>query len=109
MNNPIVAVVSLDYAGLPFTAELVNKFQTIGLDLPETKVASYKNYCRPTNEVGSQFMIKQSSRQLDTAYGGCYLPHAVIARKRGAYRCNSSALLCDCSPLHSLPLEAALK
>jgi hypothetical protein len=92
MNNPIVAVVGLDYVGLP-----------------ETKVASYKNYCAPTNEVGSQFMIKQPSRQADTAYGDCYLPHAVIARRRGAYRCSNSALLCDCSPLHSLSLEAALK
>lgn len=54
MNNPIIAVVGLGYVGLPLAVEFGKKFQTIGFDPSEAKIASYKNYCDPTGEVSSE-------------------------------------------------------
>ncbi len=50
----IVAVVGLGYVGLPLAVEFGKKFETIGFDLSETKIAHYKNYCDPTGEVGTE-------------------------------------------------------
>lgn len=50
----IVAVVGLGYVGLPLAVEFGKKYQTIGYDLAEGKVASYKEFCDPTGEVSSQ-------------------------------------------------------
>ncbi|HNQ04742.1 MAG TPA: nucleotide sugar dehydrogenase [Thiobacillaceae bacterium] len=50
----VVAVVGLGYVGLPLAVEFGKKFETIGYDLSEAKIASYKNYCDPTGEVGSE-------------------------------------------------------
>lgn len=47
----VVAVVGLGYVGLPLAVEFGKKFQTIGYDLSEAKIASYKNYRDPTGEV----------------------------------------------------------
>ncbi len=50
----IVAVVGLGYVGLPLAVEFGKKFETIGYDLSEAKIAHYKNYCDPTGEVSTE-------------------------------------------------------
>ncbi len=50
----IVAVVGLGYVGLPLAVEFGKKFETIGYDLSEAKIANYKNYCDPTGEVSTE-------------------------------------------------------
>jgi UDP-N-acetyl-D-galactosamine dehydrogenase len=51
---PCVAVVGLGYVGLPLAAEFGKKYETIGYDLSEAKVANYRNYCDPTGEVSTE-------------------------------------------------------
>lgn len=53
-NEVIVAVLGLGYVGLPLAVEFGKKYRTIGYDLAEGKIASYKNYCDPTGEVSSE-------------------------------------------------------
>jgi UDP-N-acetyl-D-galactosamine dehydrogenase len=53
-NNPVIAVVGLGYVGLPLAVEFGKKYETIGYDLSEAKIASYKNYCDPTGEVSTE-------------------------------------------------------
>ena len=50
----VVAVVGLGYVGLPLAVEFGKKFETIGYDLSEAKIANYKNYCDPTCEVSTE-------------------------------------------------------
>ena len=50
----VVAVVGLGYVGLPLAVEFGKKFETIGYDLSETKIESYRKFCDPTGEVSSQ-------------------------------------------------------
>jgi UDP-N-acetyl-D-glucosamine/UDP-N-acetyl-D-galactosamine dehydrogenase len=49
-----VAVVGLGYVGLPLAAEFGKKYDTVGYDLSEAKIASYKAYCDPTGEVSAE-------------------------------------------------------
>jgi UDP-N-acetyl-D-galactosamine dehydrogenase len=53
-KETIVGVVGLGYVGLPLAVEFGKKYRTIGYDLAEGKIASYKNYCDPTGEVSSE-------------------------------------------------------
>jgi UDP-N-acetyl-D-galactosamine dehydrogenase len=46
-----VAVVGLGYVGLPLAVEFGKKFTTIGFDLSAEKIAHYKNFVDPTNEL----------------------------------------------------------
>ena len=48
-----VAVVGLGYVGLPLAVEFGKKYRTIGYDMSEAKVSSYRNFCDPTGEVSS--------------------------------------------------------
>ncbi len=50
----IVAVVGLGYVGLPLAVEFGKKFETIGFDVSDGKIANYKNYCDPTGEVSTE-------------------------------------------------------
>ena len=50
----VIAVCGLGYVGLPLAVEFGKKYETIGLDLSESKVANYKNFVDPTGEVSSQ-------------------------------------------------------
>jgi UDP-N-acetyl-D-galactosamine dehydrogenase len=52
----VVAVVGLGYVGLPLAVEFGKKFDTIGFDLSDSKIASYKNHCDPTGEVSTADM-----------------------------------------------------
>jgi len=49
----VVAVVGLGYVGLPLAVEFGKKRRTIGFDLSERKVASYKDCIDPTGEVST--------------------------------------------------------
>jgi UDP-N-acetyl-D-galactosamine dehydrogenase len=50
-QNTIVAVVGLGYVGLPLAVEMGKRYTTIGYDLSDAKIDSYKNHCDPTGEV----------------------------------------------------------
>lgn len=50
-DNTVIAVVGLGYVGLPLAVEFGKKYRTIGYDLSEVKIASYRNHCDPTGEV----------------------------------------------------------
>ena len=41
-------------SALPLAVEFGKKFETIGFDLSDAKIASYKNYCDPTGEVSTE-------------------------------------------------------
>lgn len=47
----IVAVVGLGYVGLPLAVEFGKKIETIGFDLSEIKIESFKRFCDPTGEI----------------------------------------------------------
>ncbi len=49
-----IAVVGLGYVGLPLAVEFGKKYDTLGYDLSEAKIAHYRNYCDPTGEVSSE-------------------------------------------------------
>jgi len=50
----VVAVVGLGYVGLPLAVEFGKQFRTIGFDLSEAKVASYRRFVDPTGEVSTE-------------------------------------------------------
>lgn len=54
--DTVVAVVGLGYVGLPLAVEMGKKYRTIGFDLSEAKIASYRNHRDPTGEVSSADM-----------------------------------------------------
>ncbi len=49
-----IAVVGLGYVGLPLAVEFGKKYDTIGYDLSEAKIANYRNFCDPTGEVSTE-------------------------------------------------------
>ena len=49
----VVAVVGLGYVGLPLAVEFGKRRETIGFDLSEVKIASYKRFMDPTGELPS--------------------------------------------------------
>lgn len=48
-----IAVVGLGYVGLPLAVEFGKRFPTVGFDLSEEKVSSYKQFIDPTGEVNT--------------------------------------------------------
>jgi UDP-N-acetyl-D-galactosamine dehydrogenase len=49
-----VAVVGLGYVGLPLAVEFGKKYDTVGLDLSESKIESYRRFVDPTGEMSSE-------------------------------------------------------
>ena len=49
-----IAVVGLGYVGLPLAVEFGKKFRTIGFDLSQSKIDSYKRFIDPTGEVSTE-------------------------------------------------------
>ncbi len=49
-----IAIVGLGYVGLPLAVEFGKKFNTIGLDLSQEKIDSYKRHVDPTGEVSTE-------------------------------------------------------
>ena len=53
-KDTVVAIVGLGYVGLPLAVEFGKKYRTLGYDLSEAKIASYRNHCDPTGEVSPE-------------------------------------------------------
>jgi UDP-N-acetyl-D-glucosamine/UDP-N-acetyl-D-galactosamine dehydrogenase len=60
-ENTVVAIVGLGYVGLPLAVEFGKKYRTLGYDLSEEKIASYKNHRDPTGEV-SAISLKEAKK-----------------------------------------------
>lgn len=61
MSELVIAVVGLGYVGLPLAVEFGKKYRTLGFDLSEPKIASYKTFCDPTDEV-SELDLRAASQ-----------------------------------------------
>ncbi len=56
MNQKTIAVVGLGYVGLPLAVEFGKKFETVGYDLSEYKIANYRKGHDPAGDVsGDEF------------------------------------------------------
>ncbi len=69
-----VAIVGLGYVGLPLAVAFGKTTRTIGFDLDQDKVDSYRHYCDPTGEVTSealceatQLTVTSDARDLEEA------------------------------------------
>ena len=49
-----ILILGLGYVGLPLALEFGKKYKTIGFDLSDGKIESYKNKCDPMGEVSSK-------------------------------------------------------
>ncbi|MBI3778462.1 MAG: nucleotide sugar dehydrogenase [Gammaproteobacteria bacterium] len=72
LENKTVAVVGLGYVGLPLAVEFGKRMATIGYDLNEAKLASYRRCQDPTGGVGEDDLraaskLKYSSNPADMA------------------------------------------
>lgn len=72
LENKTVAVVGLGYVGLPLAVEFGKRMATIGYDLNESKLASYRRCQDPTGGVGEDDLraaskLKYSSKPTDMA------------------------------------------
>jgi UDP-N-acetyl-D-galactosamine dehydrogenase len=65
-QGKVVAVVGLGYVGLPLAVEFGKKRPTIGFDLSQPKVDSYKQFVDPTGEVSSADLKASSQLQVTT-------------------------------------------
>lgn len=54
LNKEKILIVGLGYVGLPLALEFGKKYKTIGFDLSNEKIESYKNKCDPMGEVSSK-------------------------------------------------------
>jgi len=61
-----VAVVGLGYVGLPLAVEFGKKFRTIGFDLSQAKVESYRRHIDPTGEVTTEELLAAKQLQVTT-------------------------------------------
>jgi UDP-N-acetyl-D-galactosamine dehydrogenase len=60
VNKEKILVLGLGYVGLPLAIEFGKKYKTIGFDLSNEKIESFKNKCDPMGEV--------SSKQIEDAF-----------------------------------------
>ncbi len=67
-----IALIGLGYVGLPLAVEFGKKYETVGFDLSEQKIAAYRNFIDPTGEVSTEDL--QAAKQLS-----CHSDPAVIA------------------------------
>lgn len=61
-----VAVVGLGYVGLPLAVAFGRKVRTIGFDLSEAKIESYRSHCDPTGEVSNQELEESTHLEVTT-------------------------------------------
>lgn len=66
ISDTCVAVVGLGYVGLPLAVEFGKKYKTVGYDLSEAKVNSYKNDIDPTGEVNTEDLKAAKMLELTT-------------------------------------------
>jgi UDP-N-acetyl-D-galactosamine dehydrogenase len=62
-----VAVVGLGYVGLPLAVEFGKKHHTIGFDLSEEKVNSYRRHVDPTGEISTEELRAAERLQVTTS------------------------------------------
>ncbi len=62
----IVAVVGLGYVGLPLAVAFGRQHHTIGFDVNEDKVESYRHFCDPTGEVSAEMLCEATHLQVTT-------------------------------------------
>ena len=62
----MVAVIGLGYVGLPLAVEFGKQYKTIGYDLSEAKIASYKRYCDPAGEVSNEELLAAARLEFTT-------------------------------------------
>ena len=53
-KDTVIAVVGLGYVGLPLAVEFGRQYKTIGFDLSEPKLESYKQFIDPTGQVSTK-------------------------------------------------------
>jgi UDP-N-acetyl-D-galactosamine dehydrogenase len=56
----------LGYVGLPLAVEFGKKFETVGFDLSESKIANYKKFVDPTGEVATEDLKAASKLSVST-------------------------------------------
>ena len=61
-----IAVIGLGYVGLPLAVEFGKHWETIGFDLSEEKVASYRDFVDPTGEVATEELKSAHLLRYDT-------------------------------------------
>ncbi|MEW5942653.1 MAG: nucleotide sugar dehydrogenase [Pseudomonadota bacterium] len=64
--NGTVAVVGLGYVGLPLAVEFGKKLRTIGFDLSEAKIESYRRCVDPTGEVAGDDLKAATQLEVTT-------------------------------------------
>ena len=73
-SEDIVAVVGLGYVGMPLAVEFGKKRKTIGFDLSQSKIDSYKKYVDPTGELTTEQL--KSAEQLTVSTDAATLADA---------------------------------
>lgn len=74
LENKTVAVVGLGYVGFPLAVEFGKRMPTIGYDLNETKLASYRRCQDPTGGMGEDDLgmgMDEYLKKLER--GGCFI------------------------------------
>jgi UDP-N-acetyl-D-galactosamine dehydrogenase len=66
MAMTVVAVIGLGYVGLPLAVEFGRKYRTIGFDLSDSKVESYRLGVDPTGEVSTEHLRAATHLQFTT-------------------------------------------
>ncbi len=61
-----IAVVGLGYVGLPLAVEFGKKFNTIGYDLSESKVDSYRKFVDPAGEISTNDLKAATKLKVST-------------------------------------------
>jgi UDP-N-acetyl-D-galactosamine dehydrogenase len=69
-KDTVVAVVGLGYVGLPLAVEFGKKFKTIGYDLSEAKIDSYRKFIDPTGEVSTNELRASKNLTVSTDPAG---------------------------------------
>lgn len=64
-KNEKISVIGLGYVGLPVAIEFAKKYDVIGLDIDEQKVAQYRAGTDVTEEVGDQ-MVQETTMKFST-------------------------------------------
>jgi len=64
-NKDMLAVVGLGYVGLPIAVAFAEKVKTLGFDINQEKINTYKNGMDPTNEIGDE-KIKNTALEFST-------------------------------------------
>src|SRR5690606_33836907 len=62
MEENKIAVIGLDYVGLPLALELVKHYEVVGFDLNQEKVSAYRNGIDVTGEAGGTALNETRAR-----------------------------------------------